>query len=83
MSLHQRTRRISIKAKPGAKIAVITEKNGRLVVAVKERAADGKANRAIEKAIAKYFGVAPARVRIVAGHTAREKVVEIAAGKGV
>ena len=71
-------KKLSIKAKPGAKVASVTPKNGQLVVAVKERAADGRANRAIEKAIAKYFGIAPARVRIVAGHAAREKVIEIA-----
>lgn len=73
-----KTKRISIKARPGAKAAVVIEKDGRLIVAVKERAADGKANCAIERAIAGYFGVAPARVRIVAGQTAREKIVEIA-----
>jgi uncharacterized protein YggU (UPF0235/DUF167 family) len=69
--------KISIKAKPGAKVAGVTEKDGRLVVAVKERAADGKANRAVEKAVAKHFGIAPSRVKIVAGHTAREKIIEI------
>jgi hypothetical protein len=70
-------KKISIKAKPGAKVASVIEKDGKLVVAVKERATDGKANRAIEKAVAKYFGVAPSRVRIIAGHNAREKIVEI------
>jgi uncharacterized protein YggU (UPF0235/DUF167 family) len=70
------SKKISIKAKPGSKVPGITEKNGQLMVAVKERAADGKANRAIEKAIAKYFDVAPSHVRIVAGASAREKIIE-------
>ncbi len=69
--------KISIKAKPGAKVAGIIVKDGKLIVAVKERAADGKANRAVEKAIAKHFGIAPSRVKIVTGHAAREKIVEI------
>ena len=47
------------------------------VVAVKERPVKGSANRAVEKAVAEYFGVAPARVRIVSGHASREKIVEI------
>lgn len=47
------------------------------VVAVKERPTGGQANRAIERAIAEYFHVAPSRVRIVAGHASREKIVEI------
>ena len=77
MPLHKTIKRIFIKAKPGAKITSVTEKNGQLVVAVKERAADGRANRAVEKAVAKHFGIAPARVRIVVGHAARGKIVEI------
>jgi uncharacterized protein YggU (UPF0235/DUF167 family) len=76
-SIPMPSKKISIKAKPGSKVAGITEKNGQLIVAVKERAADGNANRAVEKAIAKYFGIAPSRVRIIAGAAAREKVIEI------
>jgi len=71
------SRRIPIKAKPGAKIAKITEKEGQFIVAVKERAIDGKANRAIEKALAKHFGIASSCVRVVTGHATREKIVEI------
>lgn len=46
-------------------------------VAVKEPAVAGKANRAIKRAIAEFLSVAPSRVRIIAGHTSREKVVEV------
>lgn len=48
-----------------------------LVVSVKERPTGGQANRAIERAIAEYLHVAPSRVRIVAGHASREKIVEV------
>jgi len=65
-------KKISIKAKPGAKVASVIEKDGKLVVAVKERATDGKANRAIEKAVAKYFGVAPSACELSPA-TMREK----------
>ncbi len=47
------------------------------VVAVKEPAKEGRANRAIEKALAEYLNVAPSRVRIVSGHSAKEKIVEV------
>ena len=77
MSPRKFTTRISVKAKPGAKIASVEEKDGQFFVAVKERATDGRANRAVERAIAKHFGVAPSCVRVVAGHTAREKIIEI------
>jgi len=49
----------------------------RFTVSVKEPAVGGKANRAIERALAEHFDVAPSRVRIVAGHVARDKVVEV------
>ena len=55
------------------------EKKGErhFVVAVAARATEGKANRAIEKALAEYFDVPTSRVRIISGQTAKEKVVEI------
>jgi uncharacterized protein YggU (UPF0235/DUF167 family) len=78
--------KLFVRARPGVKKAYIKEttdlfeKNGErhFVVAVSERAVDGKANRAIERALAEYFGISVSHVRIVAGTTAREKVVEIA-----
>lgn len=80
--------RIFIKAKPGAKKAFVKEEDGglftannggerRFAVAVTEPASQGKANRAIEDALAAYFKIAPSRVRIVAGHTSRQKIAEI------
>lgn len=69
--------KLSVLAKPGAKAASVVEKEGLWMVAVKERAADGRANRAVERAIAAHFGIAPSRVCIVAGQAARRKIVEI------
>ena len=84
--------KIFVKAKPGAKkesVRKAQEPDGlfpkagakaalpQFVVAVKERPTDGKANRAIEKAIAGYFKVPLSRARIVSGHASREKIVEI------
>jgi uncharacterized protein YggU (UPF0235/DUF167 family) len=75
--------RIFVKAKPGAKVARVTrvdalDGSAHFLVAVKEPAIDGRANRAIEKALAEYFKVPPSRVRITRGHSAKQKVVEIA-----
>jgi uncharacterized protein YggU (UPF0235/DUF167 family) len=77
--------KIFIRAKPGVKREYIKEttdlfeKKGErhFVVAVNERAVDGKANRAIEYALAEYFDMPAAHVRIVSGQTGREKIVEI------
>ncbi|MFH0852376.1 MAG: DUF167 domain-containing protein [bacterium] len=44
---------------------------------VKEPARDGKANQAVIKALAQYFGVAPQKVRILIGQTSRQKIIAI------
>jgi len=38
---------------------------------------DGEANKELIKLLAKYFGVAKSRIKIVKGLTSRNKVVEI------
>ncbi len=51
--------------------------DGELVVAVHEAPADGQANTAVIKVIARHFGVAPSRVHILHGLASRKKVVAI------
>ena len=46
-------------------------------VSVKEPPIDGKANKAIRKALADYFHVATSQVRLVSGHTSKQKLFEI------
>lgn len=46
-------------------------------VFVKEPPVEGKANKAIIKAIASYLKIAPSRVEIIRGLTSKEKVMEI------
>ena len=70
--------RLFIKAKPGAKREGVERINAtHFVVRVKARAKAGEANRAIEKALAEYFKAPVAKVRIIRGHSSREKVVEL------
>jgi hypothetical protein len=49
-----------------------------LKVWVNAPAKEGKANAAAVKAAAEFFGIAPSRVRIVSGHTAKKKLFDIA-----
>jgi uncharacterized protein (TIGR00251 family) len=75
--------KIRVKAKPGAreeKVEKLPSEGTEMTftVAVKEPPVQGKANKAIEKALAKYFGVPEFKVVIVSGHTSRQKIVEIA-----
>jgi uncharacterized protein YggU (UPF0235/DUF167 family) len=50
-----------------------------LVVAVTERAVEGRATEAVLAAVAAAFGVPKARVTLVSGATNRDKVVDIGA----
>jgi uncharacterized protein YggU (UPF0235/DUF167 family) len=46
-------------------------------VAVKEAPVGGRANEAIIKVLAEYFAVAPARVKLLTGQSAKKKIFEI------
>jgi hypothetical protein len=46
-------------------------------VSVKEQPIKGKANKAIEEALADYFDLPKSNVRIVSGYTSRHKIVEL------
>ncbi|MBI2098495.1 MAG: DUF167 domain-containing protein [Candidatus Wildermuthbacteria bacterium] len=70
--------KISVKVKPGAREEYIKEiGEGNFEVAVKEPPVQGKANRAVARALAEYFHVSQSQVSIVSGYTSRNKVVEI------
>jgi len=70
--------RINVKAKPGAreeKVDKVDDNN--FVVSVKEPPVQGKANFAITKALAEYFGVSSYNVRLISGFSSKQKVFEI------
>jgi hypothetical protein len=70
--------KINVKAKPSAreeKVEKIDENN--FIVSVKEPPEKGKANEAIRNALAVYFKIASARVKIVSGYSSRNKIIEI------
>jgi len=70
--------RIFVTVKPRAREESV-ERVGEheYVVKVSAPPKDGKANRAVEKLLAEYFGVPTSRVTIVSGHASRRKVVAI------
>lgn len=70
--------KIFVKAKPNSreeKIEKIDELN--YVVSVKELPIKGKANEAIRNALAIYFKTGSSCVKIISGHTLRNKIIEI------
>jgi len=46
-------------------------------VSVKEAPVAGKANEAIVKALAVYFNIAPARIKLITGQASKQKIFEI------
>lgn len=70
--------KIFIKVKPKAKEEKV-EKLGenQFLVAVKEAPEKGKANQAVIKALASYFGLPQAAIRIISGFNSRQKILEI------
>lgn len=71
--------RLRIHVKPGSSKGPLVEQgeDGALTVFVRERAVDGAANDGVVAALAAHLGVRKGAVRIVAGHTARIKTVEV------
>lgn len=70
--------KIKIHAKPGSKKPGIDKTDPELwIVRVKEPPTEGKANKAIIKAIAKEFGVPSSFVRITHGESGKLKLLEI------
>lgn len=72
--------KISAKIKPNSRHReeVVANDDGSLVVYTKAPAIERRANLAAVKLVAKYYGVAPSRVKLVCGVTSRNKVFEIA-----
>ena len=66
---------VSVQVKPGSRKGPLVQSDGDglLTVYVPERAVDGKANAAVIRLLAQYFDVAPSRVELVSGNTARLK----------
>ncbi|MBI2558721.1 DUF167 domain-containing protein [Candidatus Woesearchaeota archaeon] len=70
--------KITVKIKPNSKKEEIKKIDGtNFFIAVKEPPIDGKANKALVKALAKHFNIPSSAVRIASGHTSKQKIIEI------
>lgn len=73
--------RLAVRVKPGAartRVGGSYGDAGALVVAVSERAVDGKATAAALLALARALGLSRGAVTLVSGAASRDKVVEVA-----
>ena len=71
--------KISIHLKPNSRHReeIVTNDNGSLTIYTKAPAIEGRANLAAVKLLAKHFGVALSKVKLLRGATSRYKVFEI------
>ena len=76
MLIEIRVRANAKQNKVGGEIA------GRLIVFVQAPAIDGKANEAVSKVLAEYFGVRAREIKIIRGQNNRDKTIEVA-GAGI
>ena len=53
------------------------ERAGSILIRVSAPPVDGRANEALCRLVAKKAGVAPSRVTVARGHTARDKVLRV------
>ncbi|MBO0682975.1 MAG: DUF167 domain-containing protein [Candidatus Dormibacteraeota bacterium] len=72
------TRRVAVRAHPGASRRRVAWEGDVLHVWVTARAVEGAANRALLAAVAGHLGVRPSAVELVSGERSRDKVVEVA-----
>ena len=70
--------KIRVKVMPNSKVEEVLEEGDGFLVRVKEPAKEGKANRAVIKLLADYFGVPQRQVVISSGFASRNKVIDIA-----
>jgi uncharacterized protein len=70
--------RLAVAAHPGARVErVELLDDGTLGVWVRPRPIEGRANAAIERAIAAALGLKPRQVEIVDGATSKRKIVDV------
>ena len=71
--------KISVHLKPNSRHCeeVVTNDDGSLTIYTKAPAIEGRANLAAVKLLAKYFGVAPSKVKLVRGTASKYKMFEV------
>ncbi len=71
--------KISVHLKPNSRHReeVVANDDGLLTIYTKAPTVEGRANAAAAKLLAKHFGVAPSKVKLVRGATSKYKVFEV------
>ncbi|RVQ67730.1 DUF167 domain-containing protein [Croceicoccus ponticola] len=68
---------LALRVTPNAATDALAIENGQLRARVTAVPEDGRANKAVIALLGKAMGIAPARIELVRGATARDKVLRI------
>lgn len=69
--------RLALRVTPGARMESIELGDGKVLVKVRVKPEDGKANQAVLELLARALGTATSRLRMLRGATGRDKLVQI------
>lgn len=72
--------KLTIKVTPYASKDEVVKMGNEYNIRVKAAAQEGKANEAVIALLASHFKVPKSAVRIISGHTGRNKIVEVRMG---
>lgn len=71
--------RLAVRVTPGARTEALEIAEGRLLVKVRAKPEDGKANDAVRDLLARALDVPPSRLDLLRGATSREKLFQLGA----
>jgi len=69
--------RLTLRVTPGARSEAVELGEGRLLIKVRAKPEDGKANAAVLELLARALGVATSRLQLLRGTSGRDKLVWI------
>ncbi len=69
--------RLALRVTPGARVESVELGEGKLLVKVRVKPEDGKANAAVLELLAGALGTATSRLRMLRGATGRDKLVQL------
>lgn len=69
--------RLALRVTPGARVESVAIGDGKVLIKVRAKPEDGKANEAVLALLADALGVATSRLQMLRGATGRDKLVRI------
>lgn len=69
--------RLALRVTPGARVESAELGEGKLLIKVRVKAEDGKANEAVLALLAEALGVGKTRLRLLRGASGRDKLVQL------